>query len=570
MTDHTTLIKERLSIVDVVGSYVKLEKSGRNYKACCPFHGEKTPSFFVVPDKNIFHCFGCGKGGDIFTFVEEIEGSSFQEALKTLADRAGVELTKHAGTEKGKYDRLYHALELATRFFEVHLRKDPEVVNYLLERGLTKETITAFRIGYVPDVWNGLKDRLLAAGVTHDELVAVGLIITKDGRSFDRFRNRIMFPLADSQGRIVGFSGRIYDPRKGAHESAKYMNSPETPLYHKGSMLYGYDKAKKAMRDANQCLMVEGQFDVVLAHQAGTTHAVALSGTGLTTEHCALIKRFTYNLVLSLDGDEAGVRASRRSVLLALREGLSVAMLPLPPGDDPASVIARSTDAWQTLVASAIRPVLELELEFLAQEPVSRQRSFTHEHIFPLIRAQTSSIMQDKSIGMTAHALGVSADALRKEFTVWNREYKEDMQGNPLLVTTAPQQQPVEDMFLGIAGLLAEKYKPIYSDMERAYALYAGQGALEQLMIEHSDRIPQLTFIAEHTFGTDEEQLKKVSEEILVTMEQRILAHRLTTLTVQANHAEKANADSEHQKLLQELALVTNRLHELRHQRSTF
>lgn len=571
MTDHTTLIKERLSIADVVGSYVKLEKSGRNYKACCPFHGEKTPSFFVVPDKQIFHCFGCGKGGDIFTFVQEIEGASFQEALKTLADKAGVSLAKNAGSEKGVYDRLYTALELATRFFEVNMRKDPEVIQYLLDRGLTKETITAFRIGYVPDAWSGLRDRLTAAGVTEDELLTAGLVIKKDNRSFDRFRNRIMFPLADSQGRIVGFSGRIYDPRKGAHESAKYMNSPETPLYHKGSMLYGYDKAKKAMREKNECLMVEGQFDVVLAHQAGATHTVALSGTGLTTDHCALIKRFADTLVLALDGDDAGIRASRRSVILAMQEGLSVSVLPLPQGEDPASIIARSSDAWNSLLADAVQPVLDLELTFLRQEPESQQRAFVHEHIFPLVHAQPSSIVKDKSLGMIAHTLGVSPDALRTEFAAWTKTYSAERTAQPTIATAAPPQSPsVEDMFLGIAGLLAEKAKPIYAEMERTYESFAGAGSLEKLMLEQSDRIPELSFIAEHTFGSDEEQLQKVSGEILVTMEQRILTHRLSILTIQAHRAEQADQDTEHQHLLQELALVTNRLHELRHQRSNF
>lgn len=568
--DHTTLIKERLSITDVVGSYVKLEKAGNTFKACCPFHTEKTPSFFVVPDKNIYHCFGCGKGGDIFTFVQEIEGVEFRDAMRLLAERAGISLTAQAGKEKGKYDRLYQVLELATRFYEVQLRKDPEVVEYLLSRGLTKDTIKTFRIGYVSDAWRSLSDRLQATGVTEDELVVTGLCIKKEQRSFDRFRNRIMFPLMDGQGRVIGFSGRIFDPRSNGNDVAKYMNSPETVLYHKGSMLYAYDKAKKAMRDANQCLLVEGQFDVVLAHQAGTAYTVALSGTGLTKDHCALIKRFTDTLILALDGDDAGLRASRRSVLLALREGLNVSILPLPAHDDPASIIARDESVWHELVKSNVQPVFDLECSLLAKTPESEQRTFVYEHIFPLVLAQQSSIVQDKSLGTVAYVLGVSVDALRKEFEVWARDNQDLFVGNPATTVPQKQQTSIEETFVGLVQLLAEKYPAHYSEMERSFTTFAGEGEFAKLLGRYQQRLSELSFIAEHTYGDDEQHLEKVSKELLLSIEQQILERTLQQLHTKVHQAEKEKDETVLKNVLQELASVTNRLHELRHQRSNY
>lgn len=579
--DHTALIKERLSIADVVGSYVRLERAGANYKAPCPFHNEKTPSFFVVPEKGIYHCFGCGRGGDIFTFVEEIEGVDFRGALTMLAERAGVELTAQSRTEKGKYDRLYHALELATRFFEVNLRKDPEVVEYLISRGLTKDTIKSFRIGYVDNEWQGLYNRLRATGITEEELLAVGLVIKKESRAFDRFRNRIMFPLADSQGRIIGFSGRTFDVRKGEGEMAKYMNSPETVLYHKGTMLFGYDRAKKAMRDNDQCLLVEGQFDVVLAHQAGTTNAVALSGTGLTADHCALIRRFTDNLVLALDGDDAGMKASRRSVLLGLREGLRVSVLPLPAGDDPASMIARDPVAWQQSVQNDVRPVFELELANLEREPEATQRNFVSDTIFPLLQSQQSSIVQDKSMGKVAHVLGVSTEALRKDFAVWDAQHPivvgEANRPNAGLKNGENQargetgsETKMQELFLGLMQLLAEKNEPLYADMERSFDAFAGQNAFQTLRSQFAAKLPEWSFVAEHALGTEPDQLAKAGNELLTQLEHRVLSKQMNELLTRANRAERSGDTQQHAELLQALQKVTRRLSELRDMRSHY
>src|SRR3989338_4852317 len=258
MSSPVEQIKDRLSIVDVISSYIKLEKSGSNLKACCPFHNEKSPSFFVSPTRGTFHCFGCSKGGDIFTFTEDIEGIGFQDALKLLADRAGIILQKENLEEKGEQNLQRKIINDASLFFEQNLANNIEAKNYLKDRGLKEETMKNFRVGYAPAEWRPLHSFLLGKGYKNEIIEKTGLIIRseKSGPSgeniyYDRFRGRIMFPIADAQGRIVAFSGRIFKEMPGQKAesiSAKYVNSPETELYNKSSILFGYDKAKQIGR----------------------------------------------------------------------------------------------------------------------------------------------------------------------------------------------------------------------------------------------------------------------------------------------------------------------------------
>src|SRR3972149_5550617 len=296
-------IKDRLSIIDVISSYLKLEKAGQNFKARCPFHNEKTPSFFVSPSRNSYHCFGCNRGGDIFTFTEEIEGVSFSDALKTLAERAGVTLTATGNKEREENKKSYDLLEAATKFFETNLLRSETVKNYIKARGLKEETVRNFRLGFAPDGWSNLLDYLKAKGFPEKLIEENGLIIKCQKGYYDRFRGRIMFPLSDSQGRVVGFTGRIFDdgskPSSAKATEGKYVNSPETVLYNKSKILYGYDKAKREMLKEDFCIIVEGQMDLLMAHQAGTANSVAVSGTALSEEHIKLIKRFTETIMLS-------------------------------------------------------------------------------------------------------------------------------------------------------------------------------------------------------------------------------------------------------------------------------
>jgi DNA primase len=326
-------IKERLSIEEVVSSYIKLDRAGVNFKARCPFHNEKTPSFFVSTERNNYYCFGCGAKGDIFTFVEEFEGLDFKSTLKILAEKAGVVLTEFNKEKEGEKDRLYGIIEEATKFFEKNLVENKEVNIYLKNRGLEDKTKKDFRIGFALLDWRKLFDFLKSKNFTDKEIETAGLAKRPDDKNkamYDRFRGRIMFPIADSSGRVIAFSGRIFvDDGK----SAKYLNSPETPIFNKSSVLFGIDKAKDSIRKNDFSILVEGQFDLILSHQAGFKNTVASSGTAMTDSlvskeniinNLGLITRLSKNIVLAYDADKAGISASNRFAKIALYLGMDV------------------------------------------------------------------------------------------------------------------------------------------------------------------------------------------------------------------------------------------------------
>ncbi len=352
MSSPVEQIKERLSIADVVSSYVKLERAGNNFKARCPFHNEKTPSFFVSPVRESFHCFGCNKGGDIFTFVAEFEGLDFKGALKVLADRAGVKLSSSEDPKlRNEKDAIYAVLEKATVFWENNLVKNADALSYLKKRGLNEDTIKDFRLGFAEDSFTSLASFLKKSGISGETMEKAGLVVSSPKGHYDRFRSRIMFPIFDSAGRVVAFSGRIFG--KEDDKAGKYVNSPETVLYSKSKILYGFDRAKQEIRKNDLCVLVEGQMDLIMSHQAGVKNAVALSGTALTEHHLNIISRLASNLVVALDSDQAGMSAAKRSVEMALGGGLEVKVADIPEGLDPADLILKSPKEWTKIVSSA-------------------------------------------------------------------------------------------------------------------------------------------------------------------------------------------------------------------------
>ncbi len=336
-------IKARLNIVDLIGSYVHLEKAGVHYKACCPFHQERTPSFMVNEEKNMWHCFGCSKGGDIFAFVMEIEGLEFREALKMLAERAGVVLPQYKGEEKHKEtkDRVYELLELSTKFFEKQLEGElgkKKIKKYLIDRGLLEESIKTFRLGYAPDGWRYLFDFLVGRGFRVEEIEQAGLILKKENGSgyYDRFRDRIIFPIFDILGRTIGYSARVAPG--GDETQAKYINTPETSVYHKSKALYGLFQAKMAMKQSSSTIVVEGNMDVIAMHQAGLQNTIAVSGTAFTEEQLTILKRYGNEVKLFFDMDGAGQKASLRSTELALLKEMKVSIIAIPFGKDAADI----------------------------------------------------------------------------------------------------------------------------------------------------------------------------------------------------------------------------------------
>lgn len=346
--NETEEIKARLPIEEVIGGYITLKKTGRVYKACCPFHGEKTPSFTVTPDRGIFKCFGCGEGGDIFDFVMKLEGLSFPETLENLAARAGVTLPERSQSKNPDAtpkQRLFDLNMYVSKIWHKVLETHPKAEfarTYLEGRGLQKETIREFQIGYAP-FGSGTLAALEKTGFSKREISEAG--------DPSKFQDRIVFPIADITGKIIGFTGRLLelpdDPRSSSSRGPKYWNTPETAIFSKSRALYGLHLAKRSIQDRDSALLVEGQMDVVMLHQAGFKQTVASSGTALTTEQVKLLSRFTTSIIFAYDADKAGIEATKRGIELVLSADLTPLVIVSPNGSDPADCLKKNPDAWQ-------------------------------------------------------------------------------------------------------------------------------------------------------------------------------------------------------------------------------
>jgi len=443
-------IKERLSIEEVVGQYVDLKPAGGSLRGKCPFHAEKTPSFMVSPTRQSYHCFGCGVGGDIFTFIQEIEGLDFKGALKALADKAGVELTNERGIEKDDKDVLFSILESITEFYVENLKKNQKALAYLKGRGLTDETINSFRIGFAPDSWSDAFEYLKKAGFSEKHIEEAGLIKSGNKGMYDRFRSRIMFPVADSVGRVVAFSGRIFD--KEDDVSGKYINSPETPLYHKSKILYGYDRARQAIRKSNFAILVEGQMDLIASHQAKYHNTVALSGTALTQEHITLLGRMSKNLCIALDADTAGITSAGKSAKMALRAGFDVKIAALPVGSDPADMLATGEiETWKKTIKES-KHVVDFLLDHYRSD-TKDERTFklvVQKEVLPYLHEIESEIDKSHFIQRVAAQLSVGEEAVRQELSKIRVEHNEGI--------TTVAHKGVEGKKLGAADELILMY----------------------------------------------------------------------------------------------------------------
>ena len=410
MSSTIEQIKSRLNIADVVQSYIKLQKAGANFKANCPFHNEKTPSFFVSPARQSWHCFGCSRGGDMFSFVMEIEGIDFSESLKILADRAGVEIEKIDKNRQNERLRLLQLIDESVKFYEAEMRKNGEVIAYLKKRGMKGETAKSFGIGYAPAGWRNLYDYLKDKGYSDSEMEKAGMTV-KSAKAqagyYDRFRSRIMFPILNVSGQAVGFSGRIFG-EEGTDSGGKYINSPQTVLYDKSAILYAFDKAKNEIRKKDACVIVEGQMDAVMSHQAGAANAVAVSGTALTAEHLKLIKRLTEKIIMAFDKDEAGARASSKGIDMALAEGFEVKIAVSPSGKDPADAVLDNPESWLKAVSEA-KNVIEFYLELFDE------RKDIERKILPYIAVLPSEMEKAGWVKKVAEKLKIKEDAVWDE-----------------------------------------------------------------------------------------------------------------------------------------------------------
>ncbi len=415
----------RADIVEVIGARVQLKKAGREYKACCPFHNEKTPSFWVSPDKQFYHCFGCGKHGTVLGFLMDHDHLAFPEAVEELAARLGLEVPQEAGVDTSARradEPLYELMSRVAAYYATSLAGDARARDYLTQRGLTRETIERFSLGYAANSWNDLLRRFGAQDADRKRLAEAGLIVERergqirDGeRHYDRFRDRIMFPIRDNRGRVIAFGGRIIDAGE-----PKYLNSPETVLFHKGRELYGLYETRRARSNLKRLAVVEGYMDAVRLHQAGIDYAVATLGTATTPEHLRRIFRLVSDVVFAFDGDRAGRAAAWRALQQALpetREGREIRFLFLPEGHDPDTLVAQEgPEAFEARLAGAL-PLSE----YLVQE-LSQQSDLTHadgrarfaESARPLFAKVPEGVYRELLLERLAQVVGLSASRLEE------------------------------------------------------------------------------------------------------------------------------------------------------------
>ncbi|OHA00483.1 MAG: DNA primase [Candidatus Sungbacteria bacterium RIFCSPHIGHO2_02_FULL_49_12] len=594
-------IKSRIDILPFVQSYVRLTKAGVNWKGLCPFHSEKTPSFIVSPSRQTWHCFGCSKGGDIFKFLMEMDNVEFRDALVALAERAGVELVREDPKLRTERERMYAIMEEATKFYENQLGKSPAVLEYLKKRGLTKETIKDFRLGYAPDAWDTLSAYLhgrgftplerrrqesvekkdiadvdvtlssaelkapVLTGFTAAEFVASGLGLKSEKRLnsyYDRFRNRVMFPLADANGKVIAFSGRIFERGKKTDE-AKYVNSPQTLIYDKSRALYGFDKAKEHIRKKNRCVVVEGQMDIILSHQAGVKETVAVSGTALTSKHLEILKRLTDTLISSFDTDDAGETATRRSLDLAAAYDFNRKVAIIPKGKDPADAVLLDPAIWTKAVEEATS-LLDFyyargEKKFSLKTPEGK-KEFSR-FLLPEIAKLENEIEKAHWVSKMAGSLGIKEDAVWAEL----RRYKRviDAPARDRVESESPAKlktQKLEERILG-AYFLYPATRPLLEGHDRGLVfaispngeiLSVVEGALardaalesvpeliRQVPEEWREYIDRLIFEVEALF----QDVRDAEEEILTCIrevERERLKERLVILAESISQAEKS------------------------------
>jgi len=424
----TQLIKEKIDIVDLVGEYVQLKPAGVNHKGLCPFHREKSPSFMVSRERQSWHCFGCSKGGDIFSFIQEIEGMEFVEALKYLENRAGVPLDDfRSEINSSLRNRIKEINGQAANFFHNFLVKMPAAEaarQYLQKRQVKPETITEWLIGYVPDQWDLLMNWLTKKGYSIDDIVASGLVIKKTDavaggtRGFyDRFRGRIMFPIWDVHGSVVGFTGRVLVETETS--GGKYVNTPVTAVYDKSAVIFGLNRAKSEIKKKDLIVMVEGQMDTIACHEAGMKNVVASSGTAMTETQVRLLKRYSSNLTLAFDMDAAGIEAAERGILIALREGMNVRVIRLPDGagKDPDECLKKNPSVWFEAVAHAEDVMVWfLEKALIGRDLRSpKEKQAVADMFLPKIALVPYAVERDHWLQKLADTLQVGIDVLRED-----------------------------------------------------------------------------------------------------------------------------------------------------------
>lgn len=558
MVSNVDKIKERLSIVDVIGSYITIQKVGKNFKAKCPFHDDKSPSFSVSPDRGLYYCFGCGAKGDMFTFTQEFEGVDFQGALKLLADRAGIELAQEDPKARDLREKLLDVLETAALFFEERYVSEKSARSYVADRSISEKTAKEWRIGYAPDGWRELFDFFQAKNIDAELLVQAGLAKKKEqGGFYDVFRGRIIFPIFDPSGRVIAFTGRQL---KSQENSPKYLNSPDTVLFDKSRTLYGLHNAKDSIRKQNYSILVEGQVDIIMSHQAGLLHTVASSGTAVTEEHLARLKMLSPNIILAFDSDEAGVKAARRTTEHALTLGMQVKIVQLPEGSDPADLIEKDVDTYKLALKKASFAIEFFLDHVLSKSGVSQQQQMSQVRtlILPLISLLNSRMEQERAAEGIAKRLGISkesvlSDARTLEVGIEPRELRKEKPGTK----DSPERE-----ILGIVLWQQSLEKPVI-DVEQIITelkRVVGEEYFRRLMARAREIGGELVFEMEDRYGDELSEEKVVA--IVDRLKDKSKRKHITELQKHIREAEESGDERRLEALLEEFNKDVRTLHD--------
>jgi DNA primase len=498
-------VKARLSIEDVIGEYVQLKRAGRNWKGLSPFSAEKTPSFVVSPDKQIWHDFSSGRGGDMFSFVMEVEGLDFREALELLARRAGVDMAQYDKGPRGpsgkSKERLYEALELATKFYQTQFSKNKMALEYVLGKRLfSKATALEWRLGYSPNTGTAVTDFLKNKGFTAEEIKLAGL---NNQRGGDMFRGRLQIPLCDPSGRVIGFTARLLEDNP---QAPKYINTPSTPLYDKSRHVFGMHLAKESIRKTKFVVLAEGNLDVIASHQAGVRQVVATAGTALTEPHLKALSRLTGDIRLCFDADKAGIAATERAIPVAAKVGVSLNIITIPSGKDPDELIRQSVKIWEEIITKpqyAVDWLIDRYTATLDLSTAQGKRELS-DVVLRVVRQLPDSVEQDHYIGKLAELLSVNKQALTTKLEGVEDETQPVRQ-------RAIQKQPELDKAM-IEKERLEEHLLALTLMQPKLRSYLYQ--LKQEMISGTEARKVFDFLQEHPDydGTDKAAVQKFAD----------------------------------------------------------
>lgn len=591
MSSEVEQIKSRLDVVDVISDYVRLTQSGQNFKGLCPFHGEKTPSFMAHREKQIWHCFGCGEGGDIFSFVQKIENVDFSEALEILARKAHIELKKVNPSEISQRQKVFHALELAQAFFVTQLNKSAvaeKTREYVNSRAITTESLTTFGVGYSLPDWDKLHIFLKSRGVTLQDAMQAGLVLKSERGpgAYDRFRGRLMFPIAELSGRIVGFGGRTLEANA---KEAKYINSPQGPVYNKSFIVYNLDRAKNYIKEAGHAVLVEGYMDVVASWQAGVKNVVATSGTALTQEQIKLLKRYTNEFRLAFDADLAGQNARDRGVDLALQAEVEVKIITLPFGKDPDECARQDAAAYRQATIDAL-PIGDhaFKTVLTKSDITTREGKKTAAKLLLAVVAKLpDAVERDHYIKRLSKELGVEKQALLERLPTVGKstvikkipvvaaavkiasrqEMLADRLFTLLLKPNVAVAQPLADL---ISQALPEPYAGLYKYLKTQYndKHYLD---FDELKIELASE-PKLSQLLDTLFLQGERDFAESTEAevatefktLIISLKTDYYSDELKRLSVRIREAERLGENSEVSELLARFSELSQELNRLK------